>query len=175
MAKQFYAVAKGRKTGIFTDWGECHKSVSGFKNNLYQKFDNIKEAEEFLEKHSKKSKAQNNTKSTTSNSKKQKNKQNKNTNKISKQEKKELKELNWAKAAEQAEKELKSNHLHYKDKPVNGSPTDKQIDFLKSLCRRKKLEISIIGITKKEASELIDYLNGKSEKKPACYKKYIKE
>lgn len=174
MAK-FYAVASGRTTGIFTDWGECSKSVNGYKNNLYKSFDNIKDAEEFIEKYSKKSKVQSNIKTEVSNSKKTKKKKTTNTNKISKQERKELKELNWAKAVEQAEKELKNNRLHYKDKPVNGSPTNKQIDFLKSLCKRKNLEISIIGITKKEASELIDYLCGKSEKKPACYKKYIKE
>lgn len=140
MAK-FYAVARGRTTGIFTDWSECFDSVNGFSNAKYESFKKRKDAERFLEKH-----------------------------------KRSLKNgLNLKQLEKEAENDLKNNQMHYKDKPVNGSPTDKQIDFLKSLCKRKKLEISIIGITKKEASELIDYLNGKSKKKPACYKKYIKE
>ena len=30
MAKKYYAVKKGRKTGVFETWDECKQSVSGY-------------------------------------------------------------------------------------------------------------------------------------------------
>jgi len=45
----FYAVARGRQTGIFTSWEQCAASVNGFPNALHQKFENRGHAELFLE------------------------------------------------------------------------------------------------------------------------------
>lgn len=44
----FYAVANGRTTGIFTNWGDCKNSITGFKNAKYKKFDTKEEAEMFV-------------------------------------------------------------------------------------------------------------------------------
>ncbi|MDD6428778.1 MAG: ribonuclease H family protein [Lachnospiraceae bacterium] len=46
--KHFYAVKKGRKTGIFLSWDDCRKSVSGFKGAVYKGFVTRQEAEEYL-------------------------------------------------------------------------------------------------------------------------------
>ncbi|MGE7021327.1 viroplasmin family protein [Solibacillus cecembensis] len=45
---KFYAVKSGRKTGIFTTWAECEKSVKGYKGAIYKSFPTQKEAEQFL-------------------------------------------------------------------------------------------------------------------------------
>ena len=45
----FYAVANGRNVGIFNTWEDCYKSVNGYKNAVYKKFDNIQQAEDFIE------------------------------------------------------------------------------------------------------------------------------
>ena len=34
--------------------------------------------------------------------------------------------------------------MSYKDKPINGEPTNKQINYSKSLCRKENLKVSII-------------------------------
>ncbi len=47
MAK-FYAVRKGRVTGILHSWDECKDSVSGFSGAVYKSFTDIKEAENYL-------------------------------------------------------------------------------------------------------------------------------
>jgi ribonuclease HI len=44
----FYAVYKGHKTGIFTDWDECKKNVNKYKNSRYKKFKNKDDAEYFV-------------------------------------------------------------------------------------------------------------------------------
>lgn len=44
----FYAVANGRTIGIFLNWNDCNKSVNGYKNALYKKFNTKKEAENFI-------------------------------------------------------------------------------------------------------------------------------
>ena len=44
----YYAVASGRTTGIFSTWDECNRSVKGYKNAAYKKFDTKQEAEEFV-------------------------------------------------------------------------------------------------------------------------------
>lgn len=50
MAKQkFYAVAAGRKTGIFTDWTTTEKNVKGHKGAKYKSFATRAEAEAWLE------------------------------------------------------------------------------------------------------------------------------
>lgn len=50
MAKtKYYAIRKGRKTGIFqTAWSEVQKLISGYPGAEYKSFDNKADAEEFL-------------------------------------------------------------------------------------------------------------------------------
>ena len=48
MAK-FYAVKKGKKTGVFLTWDECKEQVTGFKGAVYKSFKTLPEAEAFLE------------------------------------------------------------------------------------------------------------------------------
>ncbi len=45
---KFYAVRKGKKTGIFSTWDECKEQVTGFKGAIYKSFKTIGEAEEFI-------------------------------------------------------------------------------------------------------------------------------
>lgn len=45
---KFYAVKKGRTTGILTSWDDCKRSVIGFKGAEYKSFTDKKAAEEFL-------------------------------------------------------------------------------------------------------------------------------
>lgn len=51
---KFYAVKKGKKTGIFSTWDECKEQVTGFKGAVYKSFKTLSEAEAFLEKNEKK-------------------------------------------------------------------------------------------------------------------------
>ncbi|WP_353962237.1 RNase H1/viroplasmin domain-containing protein [Chlorogloeopsis sp. ULAP01] len=37
-SKKYYAVFKGRKTGIFTSWAECEEQIKGFSGVLYKSF-----------------------------------------------------------------------------------------------------------------------------------------
>ncbi|MDO5649196.1 MAG: ribonuclease H family protein [Gallicola sp.] len=46
--KKFYAVRKGRKTGVFGTWDECKAQVAGFKGAEYKKFSSLEEAENFI-------------------------------------------------------------------------------------------------------------------------------
>lgn len=48
MSKKFYAIAKGKKTGIFTNWNECKEYVSGFSGAVYKSFLTLDEAKAFL-------------------------------------------------------------------------------------------------------------------------------
>ena len=45
MAKKFYVVWAGRKTGIFTDWTSCKKSIDKFSGARYKSFPSRTEAE----------------------------------------------------------------------------------------------------------------------------------
>jgi len=45
----FYAIAKGRKTGIFESWAECQKYVFMFKGASHKKCKTKEEAEKFIE------------------------------------------------------------------------------------------------------------------------------
>lgn len=45
MAKKFYVVWKGRKTGIFTDWASCKEQVDSFAGAKYKSFKSKQEAE----------------------------------------------------------------------------------------------------------------------------------
>lgn len=48
LESEVYAVAAGRKTGIFSSWAECSASISGFKGQNYKKFDSKEAAEAWL-------------------------------------------------------------------------------------------------------------------------------
>ena len=50
MAKKYYAVRKGRNTGIFLTWNECKAQVEGFKGAEYKSFTETQEAEQYLNK-----------------------------------------------------------------------------------------------------------------------------
>ncbi len=48
MAKKYYAVKKGRKTGIFATWAECKSNVDGFSGAVFKSFESKAEAERFV-------------------------------------------------------------------------------------------------------------------------------
>lgn len=48
MAKKYYAVKAGRKTGIFETWDEAKEQVHGFKNAIYKSFKTMEEAENYM-------------------------------------------------------------------------------------------------------------------------------
>lgn len=48
MAKKYYAVRKGQKTGIFDNWEECRNAVSGYPGAEYKGFQTVEEAQRFL-------------------------------------------------------------------------------------------------------------------------------
>ena len=48
MAKKFYAVKRGRRTGIFTIWAECAAQVQGFQGAVYKGFMTEAEARDWL-------------------------------------------------------------------------------------------------------------------------------
>lgn len=48
MKKKYYAVKKGRQTGIFETWSECQRQVIGFAGASFKSFPSIEEAEAFL-------------------------------------------------------------------------------------------------------------------------------
>lgn len=48
MVNKFYAVRKGKKTGIFTTWDECKKQVMRYSGAEYKSFKNKEDAEEYL-------------------------------------------------------------------------------------------------------------------------------
>jgi ribonuclease HI len=45
---KYYAVRKGRKTGIFLTWDECFEQVNGFPGALHKSFSSQSEAEEYV-------------------------------------------------------------------------------------------------------------------------------
>ena len=44
----FYAVHKGKRRGIYTDWNECKQNIFGVKRPVFKKFGTKEEAEHFL-------------------------------------------------------------------------------------------------------------------------------
>lgn len=50
MAKgtKYYAVARGRHVGIFTDWYTCSKLVYAYRNSKYKSFDTFEEAQDYM-------------------------------------------------------------------------------------------------------------------------------
>ncbi len=59
MAKKYYAVKAGRKTGVFESWDECKSAVSGFSGAAYKSFTNREDAIDFANGSAKSQKAQN--------------------------------------------------------------------------------------------------------------------
>lgn len=54
MAVKYYAVQRGRSTGVFFSWSECQKQVAGFSGAVFKSFPTLEEAEAFVkgdEKH----------------------------------------------------------------------------------------------------------------------------
>ena len=47
----FYAVARGRQTGIFCTWRECEAATRAFSRAAFKKFDSQAEAQAFLDAH----------------------------------------------------------------------------------------------------------------------------
>lgn len=47
-AKKFYAVKKGKITGVFTSWADCKESVDGYAGAQYKGFATLTEAQEYL-------------------------------------------------------------------------------------------------------------------------------
>jgi len=45
----FYAIAKGKQTGIFNSWAECKSYTDGYTNAIFKKFNNKEDAETFIE------------------------------------------------------------------------------------------------------------------------------
>lgn len=48
---KYYAVARGRKTGIYTSWDEAQEQIIRFPNALFKSFGNEIEAIKFLQQH----------------------------------------------------------------------------------------------------------------------------
>lgn len=46
---KYYAVKKGRQTGIFSSWEECEKQVKGYSGAIYKSFSTLKDAQFFIE------------------------------------------------------------------------------------------------------------------------------
>lgn len=49
MARKYYAIRQGRKTGIFTSWDETKNYVSGYTNAEYKSFSSMADAEQYLD------------------------------------------------------------------------------------------------------------------------------
>lgn len=48
-AKKFYAVKKGKITGVFKTWDECRNAVEGYSGAQYKGFATLEEAEKYLD------------------------------------------------------------------------------------------------------------------------------
>lgn len=48
MASKFYAVRKGRKTGVFNSWAECQVQINGFSGAEYKSFPTYQEAMDYV-------------------------------------------------------------------------------------------------------------------------------
>lgn len=42
----WYVVHRGRIPGVYNSWRKCQEQVNGYRNNSYQKFNTMEEAEE---------------------------------------------------------------------------------------------------------------------------------
>lgn len=48
MAQKYYAVVKGKKTGIFDNWDFCKKQIEGYSGAIYKGFSNYEDAYDFI-------------------------------------------------------------------------------------------------------------------------------
>lgn len=48
MAKKYYAVKVGKSAGIYNNWEDCKKQVTGFSGAIYKSFPTLEEAKEYL-------------------------------------------------------------------------------------------------------------------------------
>ncbi|CAH0025625.1 unnamed protein product [Clonostachys rhizophaga] len=48
-ARVFYAVYKGRQTGVFTSWAEASEQINGFSGNCHKKFKTEEDARRFID------------------------------------------------------------------------------------------------------------------------------
>ncbi len=94
-----------------------------------------------------------------------------------KNKRKTKKNTGWSKLIKEAKKQLSEQKFHYKDKPVHGEPTDRQINAIRRFCYEKNLESSVIGMDRSEATKILTYFFNKTgnETKPKCFDKYITE
>ena len=46
---KYYAIHKGREIGIFNTWNECNDLIQGFKGAKFKKFDNLQDAQQFVQ------------------------------------------------------------------------------------------------------------------------------
>lgn len=49
-SQKYYAVKKGRISGIYTSWDDCKKQVQGFSGALYKSFNSVDEANAYMSK-----------------------------------------------------------------------------------------------------------------------------
>lgn len=54
MAKKYYAVKSGRKTGVFESWNACKAQIHGYSGAVYKSFENYDDACAFVEGQKKK-------------------------------------------------------------------------------------------------------------------------
>lgn len=47
-SKKYYAIKRGRKTGIFNSWNECKSNIEGYSNAIYKSFTSYEDAKKFL-------------------------------------------------------------------------------------------------------------------------------
>jgi caulimovirus viroplasmin len=48
LVKKYYAVKVGKSTGIYNNWEDCKKQVTGFSGAIYKSFPTLEEAKEYL-------------------------------------------------------------------------------------------------------------------------------
>ena len=46
---KYYAIHKGRESGIYNTWDECKELVNGFKGAKYKKFNNLNDARYYID------------------------------------------------------------------------------------------------------------------------------
>lgn len=60
MSIKYYAVARGRNSGIYNTWLECKEQVDQFPRPIFRKFHSKEEAEDFIKQYTKTNKKENN-------------------------------------------------------------------------------------------------------------------
>ena len=48
LAKKYYAVKVGKSVGIYNNWEDCKKQVTGFSGAIYKSFPTLEEAKNYL-------------------------------------------------------------------------------------------------------------------------------